>query len=96
MLTVVEQVREDDAQYTRYAGNLQVTCSNGEVVNVTAVTVTVEDDDEDYYTVGVEHSGNFIYNDAMFETAISAAIGRAVQFTEQGMQDDGYCSMEIA
>ena len=38
-------------------------------------------------------SGN-IYTDNGFEKAISNLLGFEVQFTEQGMQDDGYASME--
>ena len=35
-----------------------------------------------------------IYTDSGFEAAISALLGDSVTFTEQGMQDDGYASME--
>jgi len=35
-----------------------------------------------------------IYTDNGFSDAISALLGTAVDFTEQGMQDDGYASME--
>ena len=36
-----------------------------------------------------------IYTDSGFEAAISALLGTDVMFTEQGMQDDGYASMEL-
>jgi len=35
-----------------------------------------------------------IYTDSGFEEAVSALLGESVSFTEQGMQDDGYASME--
>jgi hypothetical protein len=36
-----------------------------------------------------------IYTDSGFEEAVSALLGTSVSFTEQGMQDDGYASMEL-
>ena len=46
--------------------------------------------------VNVEHDAAWnIYTDTGFERAISAALGMDVTFTEQGMQDDGYASMEV-
>ena len=36
-----------------------------------------------------------LYTDSGFEAAISALLGTDVSFTEQGMQDDGYASMEL-
>ena len=36
-----------------------------------------------------------LYTDSGFEEAISALLGTDVSFTEQGMQDDGYASMEL-
>ena len=36
-----------------------------------------------------------IYTDSGFEAAVSALLGTDVMFTEQGMQDDGYASMEL-
>jgi len=35
-----------------------------------------------------------MYTDTGFEEAVSALLGDSVTFTEQGMQDDGYASME--
>jgi hypothetical protein len=35
-----------------------------------------------------------IYTDSGFEEAVSELLGTTVFFTEQGMQDDGYASME--
>ena len=44
---------------------------------------------------GSEVEGSWrIYTDNGFSDAVSALLGIAVDFTEQGMQDDGYASME--
>jgi hypothetical protein len=65
-----------------------------------AQTVTVSDisvytDEDDYKSISVEHNTTWdIYTDTGFEDAISAKLGYAVQFTEQGMQEDGVASME--
>jgi len=63
-------------------------------------TVTVSDiavhEDEDYKMIDVAHDATWeIYTDSGFEAAISAALGYDVQFTEQGMQQDGLASMEV-
>ena len=42
-----------------------------------------------------EYEGSWrLYTDSGFTEAISALLGTQVFFTEQGMQDDGYASME--
>jgi hypothetical protein len=42
-----------------------------------------------------EYEGSWrLYTDSGFEEAVSALLGDSVSFTEQGMQDDGYASME--
>ena len=44
---------------------------------------------------GSEVEGSWrIYTDNGFSDAVSALLGTDVDFTEQGMQDDGYASME--
>jgi beta-mannanase len=62
-------------------------------------TVTVTDisvyTDDDYTSIEVEHDTTWnIYTDTGVEAARSAALGYDVQFTEQGMQQDGVASME--
>jgi hypothetical protein len=43
-----------------------------------------------------EYEGSWrMYTDSGFEAAVSALLGTDVTFTEQGMQDDGYASMEL-
>ena len=54
-----------------------------------------EDDMTDSVMVNVVHDATWnIYTDSGFEAAISAALGMDITFTEQGMQDDNYASME--
>ena len=90
---------------TNYAAQGTVACAgdsiwgdtNGRVVRVEGVRVrkhTYEDGDTSTM-VDVEHDSTWdIYTDSGFEAAISAALGFDVGFTEQGMQDDNYASME--
>jgi hypothetical protein len=45
---------------------------------------------------GEEVEGSWrMYTDSGFSDAISALLGTDVSYTEQGMQDDGYASMEL-
>ena len=45
---------------------------------------------------GEEVEGSWrMYTDTGFTEAISTLLGTDVSFTEQGMQDDGYASMEL-
>jgi len=70
----------------------------GRVVNVKGITVTEEqyDDGEKYMHVTVEHDSTWdIYTDTAFTRAISEAMQMDIDFTEQGMQDDGLASMEV-
>ena len=55
-----------------------------------------EDIADGYVNVNVEHDTTWnIYTDSGFENAISKLLGYDVTFTEQGMQDNGYASMEV-
>jgi hypothetical protein len=50
------------------------------------------------YTVDgdAEYEGSWrLYTDTGFADAISTLLGTEVMFTEQGMQDNGYASMEL-
>ena len=70
----------------------------GRVVTVSGITVTEEqyDDGDKYMHVTVEHDSTWdIYTDTAFAKAISEALKMDVDFTEQGMQDDGVASMEL-
>ena len=54
-----------------------------------------DDEDDGYRKVDVEHDGPWtIYTDSGFAKAISEIVGFEVDFTEQGMQNDGMASME--
>ena len=72
-------------------------CEEGRVVHVTGISiVTNAVEDNTYVNVNVTHDSTWdIYTDTAFEAAISAALGKAVTFTEQGMQDDKLASMEF-
>ena len=60
---------------------------------VTVTAIDVYKDEDGYTSVSVAHDAKWnIYTDTGFESAISTALGYDVQFTEQGMQDDGYRS----
>ena len=107
MLTLQSIVKEDIDTITNYACDFIVEtdgdglwgCEAGRKINVRGITVINEqyDVDEVYTLVNVEHDSTWdIYTDTGFETAISEAVGFAVTFTEQGMQDDGMASMEPA
>ena len=54
-----------------------------------------DEEDDGYRSVRVEHNGPWsIYTDSGFSKAISEIVGFRVDFTEQGMQEDGMASME--
>ena len=62
---------------------------------VEVTDVTVRTDEDGYVYVGVTHNTDWrIYTDTGFESAISAVVGQPVTFTEQGMQDDEYATLE--
>jgi hypothetical protein len=62
-------------------------------VRVTHIAVMHYESGSTY--INVTHTGTWrIYTDSAFEAAISKALGYAVGFTEQGMQEDGMASME--
>ena len=76
-------------------------------VTVSGIKVRYMDPNKDYDTVpegtpgavvahvSVEHDTTWeIYTDSGFEKAISEKLGFEVSFTEQGMQDDNFASME--
>jgi len=76
-----------------------------ERVTVTGIYIREVFEDEDVYTSvnvtynvdgDVEYEGSWrLYTDNGFSDAISELLGKAVDFTEQGMQDDGFASMEM-
>jgi hypothetical protein len=78
-----------------------------EAVTITSIHIAETfDEDEDYISTHIavvynvdgdeEYEGSWrLYTDSGFEEAVSALLGTSVSFTEQGMQDDGYASMEL-
>ncbi len=103
-LTLVREERDDECYVREYACDFIAECdgssiwenSTGKQVRVTGITVIENNsDDYTYTTVNVTHDSNWeIYTDSGFEAAISDALGFNVSFTEQGMQEDNYASME--
>ena len=68
---------------------------NPESVNVTEVSIDKDMDEDDYAHVSVSHDGPWtVYTDSGFEAEISKIVGFDVQFTEQGMQEEGKASLE--
>jgi hypothetical protein len=105
MLTLKEMRVEEGYTVVDFACNFTVTtagdgywdCEAGRQVNVTGITVITNACDEDsvYVSVNVTHDSTWdIYTDSAFSDAISNAVGFSVNFTEQGMQEDNYASME--
>ena len=107
-LTLVRVEHDSDSIVHEYKCNFKVELAGDslwdctlETVTVTGITVvySMYGDDEYVTTVNVRHDGGDeswrMYTDTGFEAAISDALGFDVCFTEQGMQDDGYASMEV-
>lgn len=68
--------------------------TNPEMVTITDYEVFEEDG---YVSVTVEHDGPMeVYTDSGFEKAVSDMIGMDVEFSEQGMQEDGRAHLEGA
>jgi len=108
MLTITKTGFEDNGDYTStfygaegtvaLAGDSIWGDTAGRVVTVSGITVTEEvyDDNNTYMHVTVEHDSTWdIYTDTAFTQAISEAMQMDIDFTEQGMQDDGLASMEV-
>jgi hypothetical protein len=78
-----------------------------ERVTITGIHIseTFDEDDGDVYIhIGVtynvdgndDYEGSWrLYTDSGFEEAVGDLLATEVQFTEQGMQDDNYASMEL-
>jgi len=65
-------------------------CGDGDISTHIAVCYDVDG------VSGEEVEGSWrLYTDSGFEEAVSELLGCSVSFTEQGMQDDGYASMEL-
>ena len=107
-LKLVGVTVEDDTTHTEYKCNVKVQLAGDSIWDCTLKTVTIKSihisegveggDMDGYRHIAVVHTGKDeswrIYTDSGFEEAVSALLGDSVTFTEQGMQDDGYASME--
>ncbi len=103
-LTLVHTEIEEGVIIKRYECDFIAECNGSSIwsdttnkkVRVTGITVIEEEFDDCKWTqVNVEHDSEWeIYTDRGFEAAISEAVGFAVTFTEQGMQEDELASME--
>ena len=69
--------------------------STVDVTGVQVIETVYTDDNTTSTLVNVTHNTTWdIYTDSAFENAISSVLGFSVQFTEQGMQDNNYASLE--
>lgn len=103
-LTLNEFVVDKDCTIANFSCDFVVTtagdglwgCEADRQVHVTGISVVTNCfDDEVYVSVNVTHDSEWdIYTDSAFEDAISDAVGFSVRFTEQGMQDTNFASME--
>jgi len=104
--TSVEKNANETINYTTYEteGNVKLAMDsiwdyNGSdtvaVKSIQVIETVNVDDDYSYKMVNVEHDTTWeIYTDSGFENAISKVLNMDVSFTEQGMQDNNYASME--
>ena len=104
MLTKVSEQQDNGCTTTHYTCDIVVQLAGDSIWDCKLESVRVTDivvhDEGEYKNVNVTHDGGehswTIYTDTGFEAAISTLLGEAVQFTEQGMQEDGFASMETA
>ena len=103
-LTLTRFEKAEDYTAQDFACNFTVTCAGDSLwgntarrkVKVTGISiVTNAYEDAVSVMVNVAHNSTWdIYTDTGFAEAISEAVGFAVNFTEQGMQEDELASME--
>ena len=105
-LTLASFEKQNDYTAAHYKCNFVALCAGDSIwgntakkrVKVSGISVVTNAyDGELFMQVNVEHDTTWeIYTDSGFEKEISEALGFAVRFTEQGMQDDYLASMEAA
>ena len=103
-LTLVRYEVESDCVITQFNCDFVAQCDGTSIwadttnkqVHVTGICIIHNTYEDNISTmVNVTHNANWeIYTDKGFEAAISDAVGFAVSFTEQGMQEDEFASME--
>jgi len=108
-LTLVSKEQYEDTLSTDYKCNVKVKLAGDSIWDCKVKTVTITgicitetqwEDGEDVTThIAVTHTGGEgswrLYTDTEFEATVSALLLTDVSYTEQGMQDDGYASMEL-
>jgi len=107
-LKLVGVTVEDDTTNTEYKCNVKVQLAGDSIWDCTLKTVTIKSihisetdwgGEDTSIHIAVVHTGKEgswqIYTDSGFEAAVSELLGTDVSYTEQGMQDDGYASMEL-
>jgi len=107
-LTLVGVEQEDDTTVTDYKCKVKVQLAGDSIwdcklktVTITGISIAETDwgDGDTSIHIAVAHTGKEgswrIYTDTGFEAVVSDLLGTDVSFTEQGMQDDGYASMEL-
>ena len=107
-LTFVSTEVDEDTTHTYYKCNVDVQLAGDGIWDCTLEAVTIKSihihetdygDGDTSIHIAVVHTGKDnswrIYTDSGFEAAVSELLGTDVCFTEQGMQDDGYASMEL-
>jgi len=107
-LTLESILSDDETVNTTYKCKVPVTLAGDSIWDCTVKKVTITEicisetdwgDDEPSIHIAVIHTGKDeswrMYTDSGFEEAVSELLGCSVSFTEQGMQEDGYASMEL-
>jgi hypothetical protein len=104
-LTLVSTTTDDKKTTTIYDCDFVITtagdglwgCEAGRKVRVTSIVLNAYNMEDFKATlINVAHDSAWdIYTDSAFADAISEALNMDVHFTEQGMQDDEYASMEV-
>ena len=104
-LTLVETIVDEERTSYCYACNETVKLNGdslwgytqaGDTVTITAINVHEEQyNDYTYYSVNAHLAEErIVYTDASFADAVSTLLNMQVDYTEQGMQDEGLVSLE--
>ena len=104
-LTLVETLVDEEQTSYYFACNETVELageslwgytSAGETVTITGINVHAQTYDGDvYYSVNAQLAEErVVYTDSAFATAVSGLLNMPVDYTEQGMQDEGLVSLE--
>ena len=104
-LTLVETIVDEEQTTYCFACNEKVALagdtlwgytSAGDTVTITGINVHAETYDGDtYYMVNAQLAEErIVYTDAAFADAVSNLLNMCVDYTEQGMQDEGLVSLE--